>query len=428
MRLYKPGLHTISSFSPLETPQQNCGSVSSRDADTGNFSISPYLLLPDSFGDIYIGDTLSAYIAVVNGLDLQFTNVTMELHLLSTNGSIELQDTRAGAGPNGGDNVELSKDGYTDKIISKTLTELGTHTLEVKVSYSVGRGVQETLSMAKSYRFNVLQPLEIATVTSKFGGDMAATQCVITNTSQSSLLLEDVTFSPSASTAAARSKTSVLKVESIANTGDGNYTALGSGLAGSAHSTSTTSSSSSSTIDLALLAPLQHYNLENTPVLQPGEQHAFGFVITRDMMIGTNNGSDSGYKSGSGAVGDFVKSMKAPLGAVEVTWCAHLGERGVLRSAPLRVAEKKVPPPRGAPAVPKPELDFVSCCYSTSNITVGSRFDLTIVCINHSSEKVKFRMVTNPSASTDDGSGLELELVVRILFYRYSFLSFLVCL
>ena len=49
--------------------------------------------------------------------------------------------------------------------------------------------------------------------------------------------------------------------------------------------------------------------------------------------------------------------------------------------------------------------------FSSSNtVTVGTRFDISIVCVNISKETQVFRVETNPSESADDGNGLEMEL------------------
>ena len=81
-----------------------------------------------------------------------------------------------------------------------TLTELGTHTLRVSVSYQ-GEGGGEPKSLRKFYRFNVLSPLQLtATVTeapgpavivaSQPGRAAAFVAATLRNTTSSDLLLE----------------------------------------------------------------------------------------------------------------------------------------------------------------------------------------------------------------------------------------------
>ena len=129
------------------------------------------MLLPDSFGDIYLGETFSAYVAVVNGSDgVLFSNVSMQLDLLSTNSTVELKDIRTSPQ----DSVEsygisLAINEFKDKVVAQALTELNTHTLRVTVKYCIGIGPQEPKTMRKFYRFNVLQPLAITSSLRKMG-------------------------------------------------------------------------------------------------------------------------------------------------------------------------------------------------------------------------------------------------------------------
>ena len=409
MRLYKCGFHNVSSLTPFSTAEGTCGSTSVRDADSADFSLSPYLLLPDSFGDIYIGDTFSAYVAVVNGLDdTIFTKVRMDLHLLVGDKTIDLHDTRAPDPLSEGVHPELKKDEYIDKIIAATLTDATSHTLRVNVTYSVGRGMQEVKNMRKSYRFNVLQPLEVTVSASKVG-DKAAVQCLVTNTSQAPLLIEDIQFVPKTR----GGKCSVLKVP----------------FSGPPVNAEEGGASS------ALWAPLQDFNIDNIPLLQSGEQQAYGFLITREMVSGdiiTGEGNGIG-NSGDSATDDtdtdtasFIRSMQGALGHVEVTWCANVGERGVLRGPSVTIASTTIEhesrsqwsrsssstPPiaaKGNQTIAK--LDLVCKSLPTTEVTVGSRFDITVLCINISKETLRFRVETNnPSHSADHGCGLGLEL------------------
>ena len=53
MRLYKPCMHIIPTI-PRE--------IESGARKNADFAVSPFLLLPDNFGDIYTGELFSAYI------------------------------------------------------------------------------------------------------------------------------------------------------------------------------------------------------------------------------------------------------------------------------------------------------------------------------------------------------------------------------
>lgn len=185
MRLNKPCMHTI------PTIPRDIESGARKNAD---FAVSPFLLLPDSFGDIYTGELFSAYIAVVNGnQDSHFTQVTLSVRLQTKNATHDLLDCRPVIGEVSGEAKVLNPNEAVDVVVKHTLTELGTHTLRVSVQYS-SRYFIETKTLRKDYRFNVLQPLEIKTTCTDIG-DRILVQCLITNTTKSPLYLEEVSFS-----------------------------------------------------------------------------------------------------------------------------------------------------------------------------------------------------------------------------------------
>ena len=160
----------------------------SRNAD---FAISPFLLLPDSFGDIYTGELFSAYVAVVNGnQDSLFTQVTLSVRLQTTNAIHDLSDSRPVQNEISGVAKVLNPSDALDVVVKHTLTELGTHTLRVSVEYS-SRYFSETKTLRKFYRFNVLQPLQITSDANDIG-DRVLVQTLITNTTKSPLYVEEV--------------------------------------------------------------------------------------------------------------------------------------------------------------------------------------------------------------------------------------------
>ena len=189
-----------------------------------------------------------------------------------------------------------------DKILATTLNEVSSHTLRVTVSYSIGRGVQEVKTLRKSYRFNVLQPLDVSMSASKIGHNVAIQGC-ITNISKSPLLLEDAQFVVANNAGASKvSPLEMLKVP-FAHT--------------SAPDCDTREIINSESG--ALWEPLKDFNIEDISVVQPEEQKAFAILLTKEMM-------------GLSDTAAFLRSLSGPIGHVEVTWCADIGERGVLKS------------------------------------------------------------------------------------------------
>ena len=182
MRLYKPCMHVIPTIPPT---------IESGVSRSANFAVSPFLLLPDSFGDIYSGELFSAYIAVVNGnQDSLFTDVTLSVRLQTTNATHDLLDCRPVKDMLSGEAKVLNPNEAVDVVVEHNLTELGTHTLRVSVQYS-SRYFSETKTLRKFYRFNVLKPLMVLCNCNNVG-DRMLIQCLITNTTKSPLFLEEV--------------------------------------------------------------------------------------------------------------------------------------------------------------------------------------------------------------------------------------------
>jgi hypothetical protein len=174
-----------------------------------DYNLTSFLLLPDSFGDIYLGEKFAAYIAIVNGfLQVPFYNVTLSVRLQTSSTVIDLQDMM----PNPQKNQQMNTNttnasaitfpilGYNesaDVIVQHVLNELGTHTLRVSVQYSLVPGmVNEMKTLRKFYRFNVLQPL-IVLSSFREVNHKPMIQCQVTNATKSPIFVEEVSVSVS---------------------------------------------------------------------------------------------------------------------------------------------------------------------------------------------------------------------------------------
>lgn len=154
-----------------------------------DFTMSPYLLLPDSFGDIYAGEKFSAYIAVVNGFaQVPFYQVTLAVRLQTSTTVIDLADIRIHA--DASSSKTLSCNETFDMIVAQTLNELGIHTLRVSVQYLL-TPTSEVKTLRKFYRFNVLQPLVIQSSYVELNGKPMV-QCEVTNATKSPIYIDEV--------------------------------------------------------------------------------------------------------------------------------------------------------------------------------------------------------------------------------------------
>lgn len=179
----------MSSTTPLFPPTET-------ETFGSDFTLSSHMLLPDSFGDIYLGEKFTAYVAIVNGFpQVPFHNVSLSVRLQTETTVVELQDTRP---TNQILNHQhktsvfpiLNHNDSCDVLIQHVLNELGTHTLRVSVQYSLFPG-GEIKSMRKFYRFNVLLPLVLLSSFREID-HKPMVQCQITNSTKSPVFIEEV--------------------------------------------------------------------------------------------------------------------------------------------------------------------------------------------------------------------------------------------
>jgi hypothetical protein len=87
------------------------------------------LLLPQSFGNIYLGETFSSYICVHNNTDHSLSSVSVKCDLQSQNNRISIPIHANKTIP-----AEITKDSTLDDIIHYEVKEAGTHILVCEVS------------------------------------------------------------------------------------------------------------------------------------------------------------------------------------------------------------------------------------------------------------------------------------------------------
>lgn len=184
--------------------------------------LSSHLLLPDNFGDIYLGERFSAYISVVNGFpQVPFFNVTMSVKLQETSSVIDLfdvrasnlstMDTNAALTDQDGSSTNMPSSNYSgstpglsplasraklscgescEVLVQHTLNTLGNYTLRVTVNYQLQPG-GEVKNLRKFYRFQVVVPLTVAS-TFKEINNIPMVQCLVTNVTKAPIFIDEV--------------------------------------------------------------------------------------------------------------------------------------------------------------------------------------------------------------------------------------------
>ncbi|KAH9080821.1 hypothetical protein Ae201684P_007909 [Aphanomyces euteiches] len=202
MRLYKPRLSMEKTY-------------------RREFALSNMLLLPDSFGNIYLGETFSSYISVINqfACDLHQVGLTLQTPT-SRSDLLDKRSSRGGATPPMNPTPTLSAGSNLDMAVEYELNEVGVHTLRVGVTY-LDPLTSEPKSLRKFYRFQVLNPLTI-TFKHVLIKEESYVEAKIHNITQTPLHIDTIEFVPSppfqAHELAADSKSLVLPEDAIQRT------------------------------------------------------------------------------------------------------------------------------------------------------------------------------------------------------------------
>eukprot|EP00112_Aurelia_sp_Birch-Aquarium-sp1_P016607 Seg378.24 transcript_id=Seg378.24/GoldUCD/mRNA.D3Y31 product="Trafficking protein particle complex subunit 13" protein_id=Seg378.24/GoldUCD/D3Y31 len=150
------------------------------------FSSGEMLTLPQSFGSIYLGETFSCYLSVLNDSNQHVEDILAKVDLQTSSQRFQLSCSSP--------YPKLGPDESIDEVISYEVKELGTHILVCAVTYSSLTG--EKLYMRKFFKFQVLKPLEVKT---KFHNvaDTVYLEAQVQNITTSLMSMVGVTLEPS---------------------------------------------------------------------------------------------------------------------------------------------------------------------------------------------------------------------------------------
>ncbi|KAH8410658.1 hypothetical protein KR009_011099 [Drosophila setifemur] len=191
MRLMRPtlvGLGPVVTCEPNDLAQrfrhtQESDGISGACAET--LAAGQVMLLPQSFGSIYLGETFSSYICVHNTTTLPVENVTVKADLQSNTSRINLSMHEHVKSP-----VVLAPTGTIDDVIRYEVKEIGTHILVCEVNYTTPTGFSQ--SLRKFFKFQVLKPLDVKTKFYNAEIDEIYLEAQIQNVTTSPFCLEKV--------------------------------------------------------------------------------------------------------------------------------------------------------------------------------------------------------------------------------------------
>ncbi|XP_076237112.1 trafficking protein particle complex subunit 13 [Calliopsis andreniformis] len=119
-------------------------------------AIGQFMVLPQSFGNIYLGEIFSSYLCVHNGSNQFVKNVTVKADLQTSTQIISLSG-------NSGVMKDLAPDSSVDEVIHHEVKEIGTHILVCEVTYTPTNIGATPQSFRKYYKLQVVKPLDVKT-------------------------------------------------------------------------------------------------------------------------------------------------------------------------------------------------------------------------------------------------------------------------
>uniref|UniRef100_A0A914UZB3 Trafficking protein particle complex subunit 13 n=1 Tax=Plectus sambesii TaxID=2011161 RepID=A0A914UZB3_9BILA len=151
--------------------------------------LGSYVVLPQSFENIYLGETFTFYMCVHNDSNQIATEVAIKADLQTSSQRVALpckmQEPVA----------ELSPDQALGEVISHEIKEIGQHILVCAVTYNTAAG--EKMYFRKFFKFPVAKPLDVRTKFYNAENDDVYLEAQIQNTSAIPMVLERISLEPS---------------------------------------------------------------------------------------------------------------------------------------------------------------------------------------------------------------------------------------
>ncbi|GLT82941.1 hypothetical protein SLE2022_012600 [Rubroshorea leprosula] len=155
-----------------------------------SMGLSGLLVLPQSFGAIYLGETFCSYISINNSSNYEVRDIIIKAEIQTERQRILLLDTSKSP-------VEsIRAGGRYDFIVEHDVKELGAHTLVCTALYNDGDGDGERKYLPQFFKFIVSNPLSVRTKVRAVKENTYLEAC-IENHTKSNLYMDQVDFEPS---------------------------------------------------------------------------------------------------------------------------------------------------------------------------------------------------------------------------------------
>lgn len=161
-----------------------------------NLNLGKFLLLPQAFGNIYLGETFSCYVCVHNDSTDVCRNVTIRADLQTGTQRINLVPGQGLPDNAGNTRSEFAPGSTVDHVLNHEVKELGTHILVCEVTYNSASS-SEKLNFRKFFKFQVMKPLDVKTKFYNAESDEVFLEAQVQNITNGTISIEKVALEPS---------------------------------------------------------------------------------------------------------------------------------------------------------------------------------------------------------------------------------------
>ncbi|WKX92914.1 hypothetical protein Q1695_010719 [Nippostrongylus brasiliensis] len=193
MRLSRPKFAEVTPFpadpaDPTGFSQLIDSALCSRDGERRHdFPVGEYLMAPQMFENIYLGETFTFYVNCVNESDQKVTDVSVKCELQTNSQRVSLSSNIH--------DVVLEAKGCSGQIISHEVKEIGQHILICSVNYKTSS--DEKMYFRKFFKFPVGKPIDVKTKFYNAEYNDVYLEAQIENTAATGMVLEKVDLEPS---------------------------------------------------------------------------------------------------------------------------------------------------------------------------------------------------------------------------------------
>uniref|UniRef100_T1HZI1 Uncharacterized protein n=2 Tax=Rhodnius TaxID=13248 RepID=T1HZI1_RHOPR len=196
MRLTRPSLATsqIVTTEPRDLPGTLLNSYLKNEttsvAGAETLGSSTLLLLPQCFGNIYLGETFTSYMCVHNISSQVAKDATFKVSLQTNTNTMDLSTVPLASN-------DIEPGATVDQLINHEVKEFGAHILICEINYYCGNLTSEPLTFRKFFKFEVLKPLDVKTKLYTAESNEVYLEAQVQNITSGSLILEKVSLETS---------------------------------------------------------------------------------------------------------------------------------------------------------------------------------------------------------------------------------------